>query len=76
VYHVTFSRNARNDKGERMVITVDAWFDGKDYPIQGSPFADADSYQRVDHNTIEGVGKKNGKVIMHETVVVSPEARL
>jgi hypothetical protein len=27
----------------------------------------------VDRNTIKGIAKKAGKVIMHETVVVSPD---
>ncbi len=61
--------------GERMTISVKARFDGKDYPISGSPFADAVAYQRVDQNTIKGVGKKDGKVIMHETVVLSPDGK-
>ncbi len=62
--------------GERMTISVTARFDGKDYPISGSPFADAVAYQRVDRNTIKGVGKKDGKVIMHETVVLSPDGKI
>jgi len=63
------------DKGERMTITADAKFDGRDYPVKGSPFADAVSYQRVDRFTIKGIGKKDGKVIMHETVVISPDGK-
>ena len=62
--------------GERMTISVNARFDGKDYPISGSPFADAVAYRRVDRNTIKGVGKKGGKVIMHETVVLSPDGKI
>jgi len=62
--------------GERMTISVNARFDGKDYPISGSPFADAVAYRRVDRNTIKGVGKKCGKVIMHETVVLSPDGKI
>ena len=64
-----------NESGERLTIHVKAKFDGKDYPITGSPYADAVSYERVDRNTIKGVGKKGGKVIMHETVVVSPDGK-
>jgi hypothetical protein len=62
--------------GERMTMSVKARFDGKDYPISGSPFADAVAYQRVNRNTIKGVGKKDGKVIMHETVVLSPDGKI
>jgi hypothetical protein len=70
---IRISEEIVSDKGERMIITVDAKFDGKDYPVKGSPYADAVSYERVDRFTIKGVGKKAGKVIMYETVVVSPD---
>ena len=62
-------------KGATMNISVDARFDGKDYPVKGTPFADAVSYQRVDRFTIKGIGKKAGKVVMHETVTVSPDGK-
>ena len=61
--------------GERMTISVSARFDGKDYPVKGSPFADSVAYQRVGPRTIQGVGKKDGKVVMRETVVVSADGR-
>jgi len=61
--------------GERMTISVKARFDGKDYPVSGSPFADAVAYERVDRHTIKGIGKKDGKVVMHETVVLSPDGK-
>ncbi len=61
--------------GERMTISAKAKFDGKDYPVSGSPFADAVAYQRVDRNTIKGVGKKDGRVVMHETVVLSRDGK-
>jgi hypothetical protein len=61
--------------GKRMTISVKARFDGKDYPISGSPFADAVAYRRADRYTIKGAGKKDGKVIMHETVVLSLDGR-
>jgi hypothetical protein len=64
-----------SETGERLNISVDARFDGKDYPIQGAPFADSVSYERVDRFTIKGVGKKDGKVVMHETVVVSADGK-
>ena len=72
---IRISEEIVSDTGERMNISVDARFDGKDYPIKGSPFADSVSYQRIDRFTIKGVGKKAGKVIMHETVVVSRDGK-
>ena len=59
------------DKGERLKIAVDAKFDGKYYPISGSPYADEVAYQRVDSHIIKGIAKKAGKVVSTETVVIS-----
>ena len=64
-----------NESGERLTIHVKAKSDGKDYPVTGTPYADSGAYQRVDRNTIKGIAKKAGKVIMHETVVVSPDGK-
>jgi hypothetical protein len=64
-----------SDKGERVTITADARFDGKDYPVKGSEFADTVAYQRPDRNTIQGTGKKAGKVIVNETAVLSRDGK-
>jgi len=64
-----------NSSGERQTIHGKAKFDGKDYPEAGVPYADTFAYQRVDRNTIKSVAKKAGKVIVHETVVVSPDGK-
>jgi hypothetical protein len=64
-----------NDKGERMSITVDAKFDGKDYPIIGSPFVDTVAYQRVDSHTLKGTVKKAGQVVTTEKATVSPDGK-
>jgi hypothetical protein len=61
--------------GQRQTATVKAAFDGKDYPIVGSPLADAVSYQRIDSHTLKGTRKKGGKVPVYETVVVSPDGK-
>ena len=64
-----------NSSGERQTIHGKAKFDGKDYPEAGVPYADTFAYERVDRNTIKSVAKKAGKVIMRETVVVSPDGK-
>jgi hypothetical protein len=64
-----------NETGEPLLIRVDAKFDGKDYPITGSTFADAGAYRRVDSHTLSAVAKKSGKVIETETVAVSPDGQ-
>jgi hypothetical protein len=63
------------NSGERLNIHTKAKFDGKDYPITGTPYADTIAYQRQDSNTIKGVAKKAGKVIAHESVSVSPDGK-
>jgi hypothetical protein len=60
-----------SEKGEKLAIKVHAKFDGLDYAIDGSPFADTVAYTRVDRNTLKGIGKKGGKVIVDEVAVVS-----
>ena len=64
-----------NDKGEQMSIAVDAKFDGKDYPITGSPFVDTVAYQRVDSYTLKGIVKKAGQVVTTEKATVSPDGK-
>ena len=64
-----------NNSGESQTIHGKAKFDGKDYPEAGVTYADTFAYQRVDPNTIKSVAKKDGKVVMHETVVVSPDGK-
>lgn len=61
--------------GQPQTVTGKAGFDGKDYPIAGSPSVDHVSYQRIDARTIKGTAKKNGQVVMHETVVLSPDGK-
>ena len=61
--------------GKAMTVTAKAGFDGKDYPVTGTQFADTVSYQRVDARTIKGTSKKGGKVLVHETAVVSPDGK-
>jgi hypothetical protein len=73
--NVEITEEIVNESGERLTIHVKARSDGKDYPVTGTPYADSGSYQRVDRNTIKGIAKKAGKVVMHETVVVSPDGK-
>lgn len=56
-----------NDKDETLVIAVDGRFDGRDYPVTGTPFADTVAYRLLDPRTIAGVAKKGGRVCVRET---------
>jgi hypothetical protein len=61
--------------GKAQTVTVRAGLDGKDYPVVGTPVADMVSYQRGDARTLKGTSKKGGKVLVHETVVVSADGK-
>jgi hypothetical protein len=61
--------------GKAQTVTGKAGFDGKDYPVVGSPLADTVSYRRVDARTIQGASKKAGRVLVHETVAVALDGR-
>jgi hypothetical protein len=50
-------------------------FDGKDYPIKGSPIADAVSVKRLDERQSEIVWKKGGKVTMTGKSVISADGK-
>jgi hypothetical protein len=39
-------------------------FDGKDYPLTGSPIADRISARRINEREAQGVWKKSGKVVL------------
>ena len=65
-----------NSSGERLVIHTKAKFDGKDYPVTGTPYADTVAYERVDRNTIKGIAKKDGKIVQREILVVSSDGKI
>jgi hypothetical protein len=51
-------------------------YDGKDYPITGSPDYDTLSLQRLDGNTVKSTQKKAGKVTGTTTRTVSKDGRV
>jgi hypothetical protein len=64
-----------NDKGETLTIFVNGKFDGHDYPVSGTSFADTVSYRLAAPNTIEGVAKKDGAVVVKETAVLADDGK-
>src|SRR5262249_4685215 len=61
--------------GRTLVVTVDAAFDGQDYCVNGSPLADVIAYARPGPHRIDGVAKKDGRVVLTESVTVSEDSR-
>jgi hypothetical protein len=56
--------------GSASVVTIQARFDGKEYPVLGSSLVDSFAYER-DGANISGIGRKMGVVSIRETVVAS-----
>ncbi len=64
-------------RGDDTPIKVEytAQYDGKDFPITGSPMADAVSLKRLDANTTERTDKKGVKVVQTLTRKVSSDGK-
>lgn len=60
-----------NDKGQTLVISLTGRFDGNDNPVEGTPYADTVSYRLLSTRVIEGVAKKDGRICVKETAVLS-----
>ena len=61
--------------GKPMAADFTAGFDGKDVPAKGIPYGDTVSLKRVDANTVEVTMKKDGKVLVTVTSVVSKDGK-
>jgi hypothetical protein len=59
--------------GTHAVVGYTAKFDGKDYPVTGSPYGDVVSLKRIASHTVEAVVKKAGKVVLTDTRIVSAD---
>ena len=61
--------------GTRTATQYTANFDGKDYPLTGSPAADAVALKRIDARTTERTDKKAGTVAQTLRRVVSQDGK-
>ena len=61
--------------GKPIASEYTANYDGKDYPLKGSPAVDAVSLRRINAWTTERVNKKEGKVVSTETRVVAKDGK-
>ena len=58
-------------QGNKLHPEVAYKFDGKDYPMKGSPLADTVSAKRINERAVENVWKKNGEVTVTLRAVIS-----
>ena len=49
--------------------------DGDDYPVSGDRTSDMRSYKKINDNTFDFAGKKNGKVAYHGRILVSADGK-
>ncbi len=68
---ITMRADTLNITGERLLICVEAKLDGLDYPVSGTPFADTVSYRLLSPTVLEGIAKKEGRICVKETAVLS-----
>ena len=66
---------ALNANGTRVVMDYTAAYDGTDYPLKGSPVANAVSLKRIDAYTTERFDKKDGHVVLVYRRVVSADGK-
>jgi hypothetical protein len=64
-----------NADGTRTETQSTASYDGKDYPLTGSPTANSISLRRFDSHRTERIEKKDGKAIQTITRVVSQDGK-
>jgi hypothetical protein len=72
--HVAVREEIVRTDGSEIVHRVRARFDGTDYPVEGSHTVDTIAYTRTDRHSICGIGKKDGRVSVTETILADPEA--
>jgi hypothetical protein len=71
--------NVANDyvssKGESVHFEYSVKYDGKDYPVKGSPVIDTVVMKRINPNTIDGTEKKDGMVAFTFRSVISKDGK-
>ena len=61
--------------GKPTLLEYTANYDGKDYPLKGSPVADTVSLKRIDERTAQRTDKKDGKVVQTLTRVMAKDGK-
>ena len=72
---VKLTADGADAKGNPTHVEYSAEADGKDYPLKGSPDADAVSLKRIDPYTVEATNKKGGKVMTTNRWVFSKDGK-
>ena len=73
---VKYTAKGVDSEGKPTLVEYTASYDGKDYPITGSPDADTISLKRIDDFTSEATQKRAGKVVLSVRRVVSKDGKV
>ena len=71
-----FTSKGIDAEGKPTAVLISGNYDGKDYPMTGSPDADAISYKRTDVSTLEFTQKRASKVVGIGTRTVSKDGKV
>jgi hypothetical protein len=72
---ITLSSKGVNAEGRPTAVNYTANFDGKDYPVSGSPDYDAVALKKTGISTWEATRKKGGTVVQTAKYSVSPDGK-
>jgi hypothetical protein len=67
--------NGLNAEGKPTHFEYSVKYDGKDYPVTGSPAVDTVAARKINDSTIETTRKKNGIVVTTNTSVISEDGK-
>ena len=73
--NIKVTSDGTSSNGQPAHVEWSGKFDGKDYPVTGSPDSDARSYTKVNDRTLQFTAKKNGKIIATGQTVVSADGK-
>jgi hypothetical protein len=73
---IKMSARGVDAEGTSTLMEYTASYDGRDYPLNGNPNADAISLKRIDDFTVEATTKAAGKVATRGSRVVSKDGKV
>ena len=62
-------------KRKPFAIRYNAFYDGKEWPLMGSPIATSATFRRIDANTVERIDRRHGRRVQVVMRVISPDGR-
>jgi hypothetical protein len=73
--NIKVTSDGTDSNGQPVHVEWSGKFDGKDYPVTGSPDSDARSYTKVNDRTLQITAKKDGKVVATGQTVVAADGK-